>query len=127
MKGIMYLSSMLGISLVIGCQSTTHDVAVDKQKEIKYESRCDSQIDQSNLALVRIAPQYPVKALKSETEGYVTMEFDISEGGSPININVVESYPNDLFINSATNALSKWLYKPPMRKCLIMTLEFKLG
>ncbi len=129
MKGIMLLLSMFGVSLVtLGCQSTAHYVTSDKQKLVKYESRCDGkEIDQSKLVLVRIAPQYPVKAIKSKTEGYVTMEFDINKSGNPININVVESYPQGLFIKPATNALSKWLYKLPMKTCLTMTLEFKLG
>ena len=55
---------------------------------------------------------YPTEAALNRTEGYVGMQFDISEEGKPFNIKVIESVPEGVFDRSALLALSKWRYKP---------------
>jgi protein TonB len=40
------------------------------------------------------------------------MVFDITIDGKPDNIDVIESYPSDIFANEAKQALSQWRYKP---------------
>jgi protein TonB len=63
---------------------------------------------------VRINPTYPVKALRDNIEGYVSLTFDISEVGRPININIIDSNPRGYFEKSARKALKKWKFDPRM-------------
>ncbi|MEM7765417.1 MAG: energy transducer TonB [Pseudomonadota bacterium] len=42
-------------------------------------------------------PTYPRKALLEGIMGYVVMTFDINEHGRPVNIEIVESSPPDVF------------------------------
>jgi len=62
--------------------------------------------------LVRIAPQYPRDALMNGLEGYVTVEFTITETGSVINPRVTDSSPPRVFDRAATRAILRWKYKP---------------
>jgi len=61
---------------------------------------------------VRINPSYPDKAARDNIEGYVTLTFDISEMGRPINVAVVDAKPRGVFEKSARRALKKWKYDP---------------
>lgn len=61
---------------------------------------------------VRINPAYPHDAQVKGIEGYVTMRFDISELGRPINVEVVKSNPRGIFERQARKALRKWKYNP---------------
>jgi protein TonB len=45
-------------------------------------------------------------------EGWVLLEFDITEVGTVDNVKVIESEPRRVFDSSARRALLKWKYKP---------------
>lgn len=68
--------------------------------------------NQQALPLYRIEPNYPMKALKRQIEGYVIMKFTIGPTGKPIDIEVVEAEPKRLFEREARKALRKWKYQP---------------
>jgi len=63
---------------------------------------------------VRISPTYPIKAARDNIEGFVTLSYEISEIGRPININVIEAKPRGYFEKSAKRALKKWKFDPEM-------------
>lgn len=72
----------------------------------------DNVQDGDVLPLVRIEPQYPRKAAMNGTEGFVVLEFDITETGSVANVSVLEAQPQRSFDAAARQALLKWKYKP---------------
>ncbi|NVK56539.1 MAG: TonB family protein [Alteromonadaceae bacterium] len=117
--------------LLIGCQSTTSNVIYNKDKLVKYESRCDdvTRVEEDSRAspILTVNPSLPYKAAKNQIPGYVKMEFDISERGEPININVVESFPDELFHGVAVAALKKWRYEPKASECQSVQLDFKFA
>jgi protein TonB len=63
---------------------------------------------------VRINPVYPREAQVKGIEGFVTLRFDISELGRPINVSVIKSSPRGIFEKQARRALKKWKYNPKM-------------
>jgi len=79
---------------------------------------------------VRISPTYPMKAARDNIEGFVTLSFDISEIGRPINIKIIETKPRGYFEKSAMKALKKWKFDPEIAKNSVrsqqVTLAFQL-
>jgi len=64
---------------------------------------------------IRINPAYPPEAARNGIEGFVTLTFDISEIGRPINVTVVEAKPRGMFEKNARRALKKWKYEPKIQ------------
>lgn len=64
------------------------------------------------MPLVRVAPQYPRRALSRGIEGWVQVEFTISKVGTVENPVVVDADPPGIFNRSALKAVTKWKYKP---------------
>ena len=89
--------------------------------------------DRDVVPLVRINPEYPVRALQQKIEGWVTLEFTISEVGSVQDVVVVTSEPGTVFDRSAVQAVRKWKYNPKIedgtavaRSGVRTTLEFTM-
>jgi len=61
--------------------------------------------------LVRVAPQYPPRALQRGRSGHVTLRFTIAADGRTKDIEVVES-SSSVFEDAAVAALSQWRYAP---------------
>lgn len=68
--------------------------------------------DGDYLPIVKVAPQYPRRALKKGIEGYVTLEFTVTTLGTVINPIVIDSKPKNIFDRAAINAAKKFKYKP---------------
>ena len=66
--------------------------------------------------LFRVQPIYPRKALLQNTEGFVVLQFDITETGQVDNIFVIQANPPQIFNLSAIQALRKWKYKAKIEK-----------
>ncbi len=64
------------------------------------------------LPLVRVAPQYPRRAMSRGIEGWVQLAFSIGPTGAPFNVRVVDADPSDIFDRAAIRAVEKWKYKP---------------
>ncbi|MGP1666280.1 MAG: energy transducer TonB [Rhodanobacter sp.] len=68
--------------------------------------------DRDVVPLVRINPDYPQRALSRGLEGWVQVQFTISETGAVINPIVVESSPKGIFDDAALKAIARWRYNP---------------
>ena len=62
--------------------------------------------------LVRIEPEYPMKARMKGIEGRVKVEFNIGKTGSPINVEIIESDPPRVFDRAVRKAVLRWKYRP---------------
>jgi periplasmic protein TonB len=68
--------------------------------------------DRDVVPLVRINPDYPQRALSRGLEGWVQVQFTISETGAVIDPIVVDSMPKGIFDDAAIKAISRWRYNP---------------
>lgn len=81
----------------------------------------------------RMEPKYPRKAAKSRIEGWVKVEFTITEKGTVTNAKVVDSRPRRTFDRSAVQSIRKWRFKPkvvdgrPVQRKASQVIEFKLA
>lgn len=57
-------------------------------------------------------PEYPTIALQRGIEGYVIVQFDVTEEGTVENPVVLEAQPPSVFDRSAKRAALKFKYKP---------------
>lgn len=67
--------------------------------------------DADIIPLVRVAPQYPPRAAQRGLEGWVELEFTITEAGTVKNP-VVIATSSAVFNRAAVRAIRKWKYKP---------------
>ena len=72
----------------------------------------NAPVDGDTLAIVRVLPRYPSRALSRGIEGWVLMEFAIDELGLAVNPVVIESEPPGIFDRSALSAVKRWKYRP---------------
>ncbi len=90
------------------------------------------QGDGDLIPLVRIAPRYPRKAALAKKEGWVKVEFIVTELGTVTDVNVVDAEPRRLFDRAAKKAIMKWKFKPsivdgkPVPRKMVQVIEFKL-
>jgi protein TonB len=89
--------------------------------------------DRDVIPLVRINPDYPARALTRGIEGWVQVQFTISETGSVIDAIVVDSSPKNVFDDAAIKAILRWRYNPKVegavavqRKGVQTILRFEL-
>ena len=68
--------------------------------------------DQDVIPLVRIAPDYPPRALSRGIEGWVIVQFTITATGSVTDAIVVDSDPKEIFDEAALRAIARWRYNP---------------
>lgn len=69
-------------------------------------------IDGDALALVRVLPHYPPRALQRGIEGWVLLEFSIDALGTPLSPRIIESEPKGIFDSAAIAAVKRWRYRP---------------
>jgi protein TonB len=69
-------------------------------------------IDREPIPLVRVEPDYPPRALASETEGWVQVQFTISATGPVRDARVVAAEPRGVFDDAALKAIGRWRYSP---------------
>jgi len=68
-------------------------------------------IDGPLVAMVRVAPVYPARALTYGIEGYVVVQFDISAEGQVLNVVIIES-TDSVFDSAAIKAAKRFKFKP---------------
>ena len=91
-------------------------------------------VSRNSTLMVRMEPKYPRNAVKQKIEGWVQLSFYIDKEGTPVNIKVIKSQPQQIFDNSAIKALSKWKYRPKIEngipiveKGLSVQLDYELN
>ncbi|MGC6535190.1 MAG: energy transducer TonB [Parvibaculales bacterium] len=72
----------------------------------------DAPVDGDALAIVRVLPRYPSRALSRGIEGWVLLEFAIDPIGQAIDPVVIDADPQGVFNRAAINAVKKWKYRP---------------
>ncbi len=68
--------------------------------------------DRDAVSSVRIIPLYPREALIGGVEGWVELEFTVTETGAVADAVVIASHPNRVFDRAALRAVYRWKYKP---------------
>ena len=64
------------------------------------------------LPYLKVAPQYPTRALSRGIEGFVDVYFNVSAIGRTENISVTYSEPSSVFDRASIKAVGQWKYKP---------------
>jgi len=68
--------------------------------------------DRDVIPLVRIAPDYPPRALSRGLEGWVKVQFTITPTGTVKDPTVVDADPKNMFDDAALKAIARWRYNP---------------
>jgi len=68
--------------------------------------------DRDVIPLVRIAPDYPPRALSRGLEGWVKVQFTITPTGTVKDPVVVDAEPKQMFDEAALKAIARWRYNP---------------
>jgi protein TonB len=68
--------------------------------------------DRDVIPLVRIAPDYPPRALSRGLEGWVKVQFTITPTGTVKDAKVVDAMPKEIFDDAALKSIARWRYNP---------------
>ena len=68
--------------------------------------------DGEYLPIVKVAPQYPRRALNRGIEGYVILEYTVTKSGTVKDPVVIESKPKGTFDKAAIKSALRYKYKP---------------
>ena len=68
--------------------------------------------DTDVIPLVRIAPEYPPRALRRGIQGWVQVQFTITATGAVKDAKVVAADPPNLFDEAALRSIARWRYNP---------------
>lgn len=68
--------------------------------------------DRKKVPLMRMNPEYPMRARQDGIEGFVQIRFDIDPQGRVQNARVTAAKPRGVFEQSALRAIKKWRYRP---------------
>lgn len=85
------------------------------------------------IALLKITPKYPRKAVRSGKEGWVKIEFTITEQGAVVDPKVIASKPRRIFDRAALKAIRKWRFRPKIidgkaiPRRAVQVIEFSLA
>jgi protein TonB len=89
--------------------------------------------DRDTIPLVRIEPDYPMRARQRGIEGWVVVQFTITPAGTIKDAKVVQASPPGVFDEAAVRAVSRWKYNPKIeggvaveRPGIMVRLDFKL-
>lgn len=90
------------------------------------------ELDSPLTPLVKIPPVYPMLATRRGIEGYVTVEFIVTQKGLVEQIRIIEATPEQIFDKSVINCVSHWKFAPgtfeglPIDTLARTTIRFKL-
>jgi TonB family protein len=97
-------------SAEVGTISRELEAAVNQQKFLT------DVVAANDLQLVKtVKPVYPVRAQANQTEGWVELDFTVTESGEVRDIAVHAANPPGVFDSAAVNALAQWRYKPVLK------------
>lgn len=70
------------------------------------------QADGGLLPIAQVTPNYPERARRSGTQGYVVVEFTVDVTGAVRNARVIESQPKSIFDRAAVLSVERSKYRP---------------
>ena len=76
----------------------------------------DMGSDQDIVPIVRVNPQYPIRAADRGIQGWVEVQFTISAAGTVKAPVVVDAEPATIFNRAALRAIRKWKYSPKIEE-----------
>lgn len=89
--------------------------------------------DRDAQPLVRIPPQYPIRAAERGLEGYCDMRFNVSPDGTPVDIQAVNC-TSSLFQRASIRAVERWRYSqrivdgvPQMRRGVETRIDYQMA
>ena len=89
--------------------------------------------DRDVTPLVRVDPEYPMRAAQRGIEGWVRVQLTITSAGTVVDPRVVDASPAGVFETTALRAVSRWRYSPKVesgvaveRRGVEVLLTFKL-
>ena len=109
------------VSLMVAACATTTITPPPRQapgfEAVMYKAAdtvpgASSVAGQPVLPIVKVQPQYPREALQKGLEGWVVLEFTVTESGTVRSVKVVDSSPPEIFDSAATDAARKFRFKP---------------
>ena len=69
-------------------------------------------VDRDVIPIVRVAPEYPVRAIPRGIEGWVQIQFTVTATGSVRDPVIVAAEPEGYFEDAALKAIARWRYNP---------------
>jgi protein TonB len=83
-------------------------LTINTGADLKLGAGADTDV----IPLVRIAPEYPRRALRRGIEGWVQVQFTITPTGAVTDPKVVAADPPELFDEAAIRSILRWRYNP---------------
>ncbi|MEQ8427815.1 MAG: TonB family protein [Gammaproteobacteria bacterium] len=71
-----------------------------------------SATDGEYLPIVKVAPQYPRRAVSRGIEGYVIVEYTVTKQGTVKDPVIIQAEPESIFNKSAVDSVLRYKYKP---------------
>jgi len=68
--------------------------------------------DGEYLPIYRASPEYPSRAIRRGIEGFVVIEFTVTQTGAVADLNIIEANPKGWFEKAALSAAKQFKYKP---------------
>jgi protein TonB len=90
------------------------------------------ELDSPLMPLVKLPPIYPIRATRRGIEGFVTVEFLVTDQGLVREITIIEAEPENIFDKSVIQCVSHWKFRPgtldgiPVATLARTTIRFKL-
>lgn len=116
-----------------GVGSLAFDVPdVDIDADVELDLGGDIAIARELFPIVRVPPEYPMRASENNVEGFVTLRFIVNETGSVEDPEVIRSEPPGVFDKAALRAVRRWKFQPvirngkPVRVYGVNTITFKV-
>lgn len=81
------------------------------------------QADGGLLPLVQVAPNYPERARRTGTQGFVVVEFTVDVTGAVRDVRVVESQPNSIFDRAAVLSVERSKYRPKRKDGIALVVH----
>jgi len=91
-----------------------------------------SEVDNPPKVVYKTVPVYPYTAKRRHITGKVVLRFLVDKSGVVSRIKVVESEPSGVFDKAATDAISRWKFKPgifegkPVSTWIVAPFDFRM-
>ena len=94
----------------------TNSAQRDLDAAVAKQNFMTTLIPASQLTVLKsVQPVYPMKAVKNKIEGWVDVEFTVTEAGKVGDVSVRAASVPGVFEDAAVKAVSQWRYKPQLR------------